>query len=91
MLNLADIAGANTTVALTTPNITARWVIVYVSGAGTVRLGGSTVSSTLGLPVVAGASMFFPYSGRDFCYSIGAIYAYIPAGATVSVAYEPFD
>jgi hypothetical protein len=91
MQNLADIVGANATVALVTPNVQARWVIVYVSGAGTVRLGGSTVSSALGLPVVAGASMFFPYAGPTFSYSIGGIYAYIPAGATVSVAYEPFD
>jgi hypothetical protein len=35
--------------------------------------------------------MFFPYAGPTFSYSIGGIYAYIPAGATVSVAYEPFD
>ncbi len=56
-----------------------------------MRLGGSTVSVALGLPVVAGASMFFPYAGAEFSYGVGGIYAYIPVGATVSVAYEPFD
>lgn len=95
MNNLPDISGAGSTVALTSPNITARWVQFIVSGAGTVRLGGATVSATLGLPVPAGAGMFLPVQNADGLstspYSLAGIYAYIPVGATLSVAYEPFN
>lgn len=95
MNNLADLVGANSTVPLTSPNITARWVQMIVSGAGTVRVGGSTVSATLGLPVAAGGGMFFPVLSQDHHstspYGLAGIYAYIPSGATLSVAYEPFN
>lgn len=95
MNNLPDIVGAGTTVPLCSPNITARWVQYIVSGAGTVRIGGSNVSATLGLPVAAGGGMFQPVLSQDARstspYSLGGIYAYIPVGATLSVAYEPFN
>jgi hypothetical protein len=95
MQNLADIVGAGATVQVATPNITARWVQFVVSGAGTVRIGGSSVTSALGLPVAAGGGMFLPVLSQDASstspYSLAAIYAYIPVGATLSVAYEPFN
>jgi hypothetical protein len=90
MQNLADIAGANATVQITTPNIQARWIQFIVTGSGTVRIGGSSVTSSLGLPVSAGGGMFFPYDSALQSYSLAGIYAYIPNGATLSVAYEPF-
>ena len=95
MQNLPDIAGANTTVVLTSPNITCRWVQFIVSGAGTVRIGGASVSATIGLPVPAGGGMFLPVQTADgqstSPYSLGGLFAYIPVGATLSVAYEPFN
>jgi hypothetical protein len=95
MLNLPDIVGAGTTVPLCSPNITARWIQFIVSGAGTVRIGGPNVSAVLGLPVAAGGGMFQPVLSQDMHstspYSLGGIYAYIPVGATLSVAYEPFN
>lgn len=95
MNNLADIVGAGATVPLTTPNITARWVQLIVSGAGTVRYGGASVTATLGLPIPAGAGQFLPVLSQDAGstspYSLGGIFAYIPVGATLSVGYEPFN
>lgn len=94
MLNLADITGAGTTVQLASPNILCRWVQFIVGGAGTVRIGQSTVSATLGLPIPAGGGMFLPVQTADgqstSPYGLAGIYAYVPVGATLSVAYEPF-
>ena len=95
MENLADITGANATAAVATPNITARWVQFIVSGAGTVRIGGSDTSATVGLPVAAGGGLFLPVqsqdSGSTSPYSLREINAYVPTGATLSVAYEPWN
>ena len=95
MENLADITGAGAVVALASLNITARWVNIIVSGAGTVRIGGPSTSSTVGLPVVAGAALFLPVlgqeSGAGSPYSLREVNAYVPIGATVSVAYEPWN
>ena len=94
MNNLPDIVGTGTTVQIATPNITARWIQFIVSGTGTVRIGGSTVSATLGLPVPTGGGFFLPVQavGHDTApYSLSGIYAYIPTGATLSVGYEPFN
>ena len=92
MLNLADITGTGAAVPLSTPNLTARWLICVVSGAGTARFGGSpnTPTSTLGLPVAAGQSITFPPMFGDTIYSLGQIEVYIPVGATVSIGYEPY-
>jgi hypothetical protein len=95
MQNLADIVGVNAVVQIASPNITARWVQFIVTGVGTVRVGGSSVSSTLGLPVAAGGGMFLPVQSQDGSstspYSLAGLYAYVPTGATLSVAYEPFN
>ena len=94
MNNLPDIVGAGTTVQLASPNITCRWVQMIVSGAGTVRYGGSNVSATLGLPIPAGAGQFLPVQTADgrstSPYSLAGLYAYIPVGAILSVGYEQF-
>ena len=95
MENLADIVGADSAVTIATPNITARWVQFIVTGAGTVRIGGSNTSIAVGLPVAAGAGMFLPVQTQDAGstspYSLREIKAYIPSGATLSVAYEPWN
>ena len=95
MQNLPDIVGSGIVVQITSPNLTARWVQFIVSGAGTARIGGASVSATLGLPVTAGAGMFLPVQTADGFstspYSLAGLYAYIPIGATISVGYEPFN
>lgn len=95
MNNLPDIVGTNATVQITSPNICARWIQLIVSGAGTVRIGGASVTATLGLPVAAGGGMFLPVLSQDANstspYSLAGIYANIPSGAILSVAYEPFN
>lgn len=91
MQNIADIVGAGTTVPLANPNITARWVNIAVTGAGTVRVGGSDTSVSKGLPVLAGGYDFAPYDSPLQCYNLRDIYVYVPVGATVSANYEPFN
>lgn len=95
MESLNDIAGTGVAVKLAVPNITARWVQMIVSGAGTVKYGGSTAGPTNGLPIPAGGGMLLPPLTADGLqtspYSLSGIYAYIPVGATLSVAYEPFN
>ena len=95
MNNLPDIVGSGVTAALASPNITARWIQAVVTGGGTVRIGGSNVSATLGLPVNPGYSQFFPPLPADGLstspYSLGGIYAYVPVGTTLSIAYGPFN
>lgn len=95
MVNLADIAGANTTVPIQTSNATARWIDFVVTGTGTVRIGGdATTSATKGLPVPTGSGYTTPPLldvGGAPAYSLASFYAYIPTGATLSVAYEPYN
>ena len=94
MVNLADIAGANTTVQISSTNATARWIDFVVTGSGTVRIGDSLSSSTRGLPVPTGSGYTTPPMNDQAGsppYSLAAFYAYIPTGATLSVAYEPYN
>ena len=93
MQSLPDIAGANTTVPLNTPNIAARWVELAVSGTGTAKFGGPNASATQGIPIPAGGYFLLPViPGHESTtpYGLGGIYAYVPSGATLSIAYEPF-
>ena len=93
MQSLADIAGTGATVPLNTPNITARWIQLAVTGTGTVKFGGSNASATNGIPIPAGGYFFLPViPGHESTtpYGLQGNYAYIPSGATLSIAYEPF-
>ena len=91
MLNLADIAGANAAVQLSATNITCRSVYFAVTGSGTVRLGAAGVSNALGLPLLAASPFQMSWAGDNFGYSLAQLYAYVPTGTTLSVAYEPFN
>lgn len=103
MNNLPDIAGSNAVVNLGLTaqangfplGATARWVQVVATGTGTARIGGAQVSATVGLPVIAnGGSQFFPAISQGENpppYNLNALNAYIPAGCTLSVAYEPYN
>jgi hypothetical protein len=89
LIPLADIAGDNAVHRLTT-NLNARSCIVQlvITGSGTVRVGDSTTSSTLGLPFAAGGAFMYPNPGLQLgCWHLAQIYLYVPSGATVSVAY----
>lgn len=88
MVNLADIAGAGATVQITFP-VPAKWIQVIASGVGTIRVGDSTTTSSKGLPLASGTGQMLPPIGIKNHYQSGELYAYIPNGATLSVAYEP--
>lgn len=90
MVNLPDWGGSNAVIQLSTVGVTARWVQFIVAG-GTCRIGGPNVSATLGLPVPDGGGLFLPWPGQLNPYNLHSLYAYVPAGATLSVAYEPFN
>ena len=90
MTSLPDIAGANATVPFSATNILARVVFITVAGAGTIRWGGPEVTATQGQTLYAGQSYTFNYQGRDCPYSLRNLSAYIPTGATLEVAYEPY-
>jgi hypothetical protein len=94
MLNLTDIVGAGTTVQISSTNVTARWIDFVVTGSGTVRIGDSLTTATRGLPVPTGSGYTTPAMieiGGAPPYSLAGFYAYVPAGATLSVAYEPYN
>ena len=87
MVTIADIIGSNSTVPILFPTGSAAvWMQVIVTGSGTVRLGDSTVNSTNGLPLAAGAGFFsVPVAGHLNTYRSSEFYAYIPIGGTLSV------
>lgn len=91
MVNLPDWGGSNAVVQLSTVGVTARWVQFAVSGGGTVRIGGPNVSANLGIPIISGGYFFLPWPGQLNPYNLASIYCYIQSGATLSVAYEPFN
>lgn len=83
--NLGTLAQANSYSA----PFTARSVQVVVVGSGTARLGDDQTSATRGIPIVApNGAQFLPYVGENCFYSLGALYLYVPSGATASVAWE---
>jgi hypothetical protein len=94
MQSLADIAGAGATVPLNAPNITARFLILAVVGNGTVRIGGASAGAAQGVALTsANGPVVFPVvPGHESTspYGLQGIFAYIPNGTTLSIAYEPF-
>ena len=90
MVSLPDIAGTGVTVPFASPNITASVVAINVTGTGSIRWGGPEVTANQGIRVFAGGGYFFPYQGHDRPYSLNQLSAYIPVGATLEVAYEPW-
>ncbi len=82
--NLQDLATANGY----GNNLTYRGLQLIVTGSGTCRIGDSNTSSARGLPIAAGAGMFYPYFGQFALNALGSVYLYVPVGATASVAWE---
>ena len=90
MTTLPDIVGAGTTVPFSATNVLARAVFLTVQGAGAIRYGGPEVTSTQGQTLYAGQSYLLSYLGDNVPYSLRNLSAYIPLGATLEVAYEPY-
>lgn len=87
MQTIADIAGDNAVhqIALSQQ---ARWIQFTVTGTGTVRVGDSNVGASRGIPVAGGSSWTSPTLERFARYQVNEFYAYVPSGATLSVAYK---
>jgi hypothetical protein len=90
MKPLADIVGANGTVAISASSGAYSSIVFSVTGSGTVRIGGASGSadaatSSKGLPIAAGGAFSLPWRGANNYYQTGSFSAYIPTGATLSV------
>ena len=97
VVNLGGLAVANPPSGSRFQTLTARWVQFVTTGAGQVRLcnGGGTPTASFGLPVGAPyGSQFLPAVSQGENpppYHLNALNVYVPAGATLSVMYEPFN
>jgi hypothetical protein len=85
MRTLADISGDNAvhTINLGAP---AWWAAFAVTGTGTVRLGDGDTSSSRGFPITSSAAFICQFRGHENPYS-PTFWAYVPTGATLSVAF----
>lgn len=84
---IADIAGDNAAHTITLA--AASWVQFVVTGSGTVRISqqaDNPPSATFGLPIAAGGGFMAAWRGPQNRFN-PVWYAYIPSGATLSVAY----
>lgn len=72
---------------------TARWIQVnaITGNSATVNCGGSTVSTTVGVPIAAGGGMFFPpmpfdsrLSLNQSYYSLATVFCYVANGDKVN-------
>lgn len=90
---LPDIVGDNAVHQFSATTLAASEVQVIVTGSGTVRLGSNITqpNSGLGLPIPAGGGYFYPVRDPRWSkpYDLSQGYAYVPTGATLSIAYEP--
>ena len=90
MTNLADIAGDGAVHPILM-GVPARWVSFTLIGAGTGRIGGSDTAVGKGIPLVAsaaGATFVTPFLDGMARYQANEFYAYVPAGATLSVVFK---
>ena len=84
---LADITGGNATVPIPTP-VSTKALLLVVTGSGVVRVGDSTTTASVGLPIISAMGIVtLPVRGKAEWYAAGSIYVYIPTGTTLSVAY----
>ena len=86
MIDLPDITGDNG-VHLIAFAAAVRWIQFAVTGTGSARIGSASVGVARGIPVAPGGGFFLPPCGPLMLYG-NQIYAYVPAGATLSVGYE---
>lgn len=81
---LPDIIGTNTVVPIILSS-DALWVQFAALG-GIVRVGDFSVSIATGIPISAGGGMLMPPG--PYRYMARQFFAFIPVGATLSVAYK---
>lgn len=62
----------NPTVAIATPNGTRHDIAVHNDGAGTVYVGGATVTSATGFPIISGEDASFSLGESETLYGICA-------------------
>ena len=79
-----EISGTSAAVPIASSGV-AVWVQVIAdpNNANAVRLGDSTVSTTVGARVAPGGGLMLPYKGDQ--YSLAQIYVYVVTGDKVSV------
>src|SRR5258708_6774484 len=84
------ITGNNTAQTISTTNTSgAHWVqfVAPAANSGTSRVGDTTVTSTIGIPLAPGSGMMFPAFQSGGTYSLGQLKAYVATGDTLSVTW----
>jgi hypothetical protein len=86
---LADIAGASTTVPLTTGAAQARQLTLCAIG-GTARFGDASVGAAQGVELPEGVPVTFGVNNGDRIdtMQLNQAHAYIPTGTTLTITYE---
>lgn len=88
LIALPDLVGANTTVALNSAALEARFYKVAVVGAGTVRLGNGATSTKGTAIVAANGVVDVELDGSDSSevFELAADQAFIPTGTTLTIS-----
>ncbi len=88
--NLAEITGDAAAHALTTGSEKGKYVIIQTPSANgaDVRIGGASVSSSVGLPVPKGTTIILPpVSDPMEVYPLAGLYYYAGSGDKLNVMY----
>jgi type 1 fimbria pilin len=85
-----DLAGSGAAVQVVATSTPVKQAQFIATGTGTARCGGSSVTSSSGSPLPAGAGQFLPplplnANGGNQFYDLSTYYCYVPTGLTVSV------
>ena len=93
---VAEITGSNAAVQINTTG-SAVWVAIMANATNSTtncsttsmsacpRVGDSSVSATRGVPLLPGASGFYPVPLPNPGYSLAQLYVYIPTGDKINV------
>ena len=98
-VTIADIAGDGAAHQITSAAGTrASWVqfVAPSTNSGIVRIGGSAITTTRGIPIAAGGGMFYPPlpadardNSSDRRYDLTTVYYLIAVGDKLSISYVP--
>ncbi len=89
VIHTLTITGNNTAQTVSTTVTSAHWVqfVAPAANAGTSRLGDTTVTSSIGIPLAPGAGMMMPAYQSGGAYNLGQLKAYVATGDTLSVTW----
>ncbi len=89
VVHTLTITGNNTAQTVSTTVTSAHWVqfVAPAANSGTSRVGDTTVTSTVGIPLAPGAGMMLPAYQSGGTYSLGQLKAYVATGDTLSVTW----